>query len=194
MSKLAIADFDGVIADVAEHVKIARQRAQAFVREQAIDGENEAERKALSSFFYSERGFFDNTLITYDQLVRDCQQALASLLQQYDKVVVLTSRPLSMREATLQWFSRYCPGCEGIDFIFKDTEERVLKTATWKARTVVRFAEQYETILFIDDDERNRKAVEALAADLHNVALSIQSCFEDCFLNAPKPSSAPEAE
>lgn len=181
MSKIAIADFDGVIADVREHTKIAQERARAFVREQTPGAEGEAERKALSRFFYSEQGFFDNTLVECDQVVTGCHTALASLLREYDKVVVVTSRPPSMREATLQWFSQWYPGNENVEFIFKDVNESVLRTAAWKARAVAHFAQQYETLLFIDDDERNRKAVEAIAADLHHVTISIKSCFDGCF-------------
>ncbi len=184
MSRIAVCDFDGVIADITEHTKIAQERAKAFVLQQALELDAVAERKALSRFFYSEQGFFDTRLIEHDQLMSGCHQALAHLAQAYDKVVVVTSRPPSMREATLQWFSRWCPGYENIEFIFKDIEESVLKTATWKARLVAHFARQYETILFIDDDERNRKAVEALAADLPGVTISVTSCFEECFRNA----------
>jgi hypothetical protein len=187
MSKMAICDFDGVIADIAEHTKIAQERAKAFVLQQAPGLDGEAERKALSRFFYSERGFFDNKLVEYDQLMSGCNKALAHLSQEYDKVVVVTSRPPSMREATLQWFSRWCPGCENIEFIFKDSEESVVKTATWKARIVAHFAEQYDTLLFIDDDERNRKTVEAIAAHLNNVTISVKSCFEECFPSANLP-------
>jgi hypothetical protein len=178
MSRIAILDFDGVIANIAEHTKIAQERAKAFVLQQAPGLDGEVERKALSTFFYSERGFFDNQLVECDQLMTGCDKALAHLLQEYDNVVVLTSRPPSMREATFQWFSQWCPGYESIVFIFKDSDEGVEKTTTWKARTVAHFAQQYDTILFIDDDERNRKAVEAIAAGLHNVTLSVKSSFE----------------
>src|SRR5579885_54052 len=179
MSKIAICDFDGVIADIAEHTKIAQERARAFVRQQASSLDDAAERKALSRFFYSERGFFDPRLIEQDRPMNGCHQALAHLSQAYDKIVVVTSRPPSLREATLQWFSRWCPGYEHIAFLFKETEESVLKTASWKARLVAHFAQQYETLLFIDDDERNRNAVAALAADLPDVTISVRSCFEE---------------
>jgi 3-deoxy-D-manno-octulosonate 8-phosphate phosphatase KdsC-like HAD superfamily phosphatase len=44
MSRLAICDFDGVIADIAEHTKIAQERAKAFVRQQTPSLDKEAER------------------------------------------------------------------------------------------------------------------------------------------------------
>lgn len=182
MSKIAISDFDGVIANITEHTKIAQERAKAFALELALDPKEEAYRKALSSFFYSERGFFDNELVKYDQLMSGCGKALAQFSQEYDKVIVLTSRPSSMREATLQWFSQQCPGYESIQFIFKDSNESVMKTAVWKANTVAYFAEQYEAVLFIDDDERNREAVKALATELNNIAIFVKSCFEEYFL------------
>lgn len=187
MSRIAVCDFDGVVADSAEHTKIAQERAKVFVLQQASDLDEATERKALSRFFYSERGFFDTRLIEHDQLMSGCHQALAHLAQAYDNVVIVTSRPPSMREATLQWFSRWCPGYEHMEFIFKDTEESVLKTASWKARLVAQFARHYDSILFIDDDERNRKAVEALAADLPGVTIVVISCFEECFRNADLP-------
>src|SRR5437660_890581 len=155
MSRIALCDFDGVIADITVHTKIAQERAKAFVLQNAPGLDIEAERKALSRFFYSEQGFFDVKLIEHDQLMSGCDQALADISQEYDKVVVVTSRPPSMRAPTLQWFSRWCPGYEHIEFIFKDGDESVEKTTTWKARQVARFGEQYDTVLFIDDDERN---------------------------------------
>lgn len=106
MSSIAICDFDGIIADIAEHTKIAQERARTFVLQQTPGQDHAAERKALSRFFYSERGFFDTRLIEDDQLMDGCHQALAHLAREYDQVVVMTSRPPSMREATLQWFSR----------------------------------------------------------------------------------------
>src|SRR5579885_369434 len=115
----------------------------------------------------------------HDQLMSGCHQALARLWREYETIVVVTSRPPSLREATLQWFSRWCPGYEHSACIFKDREESVLQTATWKARLVAHFARQHETLLFIDDDERNRNAVAALAADLPNVTISVRSCFEE---------------
>ncbi len=182
MSRLAISDFDGVIANITEHTKIAQERAKAFALALALDPKDEAYRKALSTFFYSERGFFDNELVRCDQLMSGCGNALAQLLQEYDKVIVLTSRPISMREATLQWFLQWFPGCKNIEFIFKNSTESVMKTAIWKAHTVALFAEQYDVILFIDDDERNRDAVEFMAADLNNSAIFVKACFEECFL------------
>lgn len=187
MSSIAILDFDGVIVDATIHTNIAQERARAFIREQALDLDRAAERKALSTFFYSERGFFDTTLIDYDQLIPGCSRALANILQEYDIVVVLTSRPPSMREATRQWFSRWCPGYEHIEFLFKDVDESVMKTAAWKAQMVAQLAEHYDTLLFIDDDERNRKAVAAILADLKNVTTSVKSCFEECFSHADLP-------
>lgn len=177
MSRIAIVDFDGVIADVTEHTKIAQERAKTFVLKQALVSDEQAERKALSTFFYSEQGFFDNTLLEYDQPIPGCIEALTDLLQQYDRVVVVTSRPLSLREATLQWFSQKCPACESIAFFFKNSDENQVKTAAWKASIVARFAKQYDTILFIDDDVRNRKAMETMASRLQNVTVIIQSCF-----------------
>jgi hypothetical protein len=56
MSKIAVLDFDGVIADMTVHAQIARERAKAFALQQAPDPASAAYRKAASSFFYSEQG------------------------------------------------------------------------------------------------------------------------------------------
>jgi uncharacterized HAD superfamily protein len=182
MSSIVIVDFDGVIADHTEHTKIAQERARAFIREQAPGSESRPERKVLSTFFYSERGFFDTELVEHDQLMPGCHKALAHFSQAYDKMVIVTSRPLSMREATLRWFSQRCPDYQHIEFLFKDSDESTIKTAAWKAQIVAHFAEQYDTLLFIDDDEKNRKTVEQKAADLGHVTISVTSCFDECFL------------
>src|SRR5579859_2820023 len=99
MSNLAICDFDGVIANITEHTHIAQRRAEAFVLEQEPRPHGEAERKVLSTFFYSERGFFDSQLVEYDRPMDGWHRALTRLSQEYDRVVILTSRPPSMSEA-----------------------------------------------------------------------------------------------
>lgn len=179
MSKIAIVDFDGVIANIEEHVSIAQERARALAGTWNPDTQREEQRKALSSIFYSEQGFFDTELVVYDRLMQGGEVALAQLLQEYESVVILTSRPLSMREATLQWFAQHCPGCERITFIFKDSNERAIKTAAWKARVIAQFAEQCKTLLFIDDDAHNRDAVKAILADLNSVTLFVASSLEE---------------
>ncbi len=87
-----------------------------------------------------------------------------------------------MRQATLRWFSQQCPGYEQIEFLFKESDESTIKTAAWKAQIVAHFAEQYDTLLFIDDDEKNRKAIEEKAANLRHVTISVTSCFDECFI------------
>ena len=187
MSSIAILDFDGVIVDPTIHTNIAQERARAFVREHVLDLDRATERKVLSAFFYSEQGFFDTTLIEYDRLMPGCSKVLANISRHYDTVVVVTSRPSFMREATLQWFSRWCPGYEHIEFLFKDSDENAMKTAAWKAQRVAQLAEHHDTLLFIDDDERNRNAVTAIRANLKNVTTSVKSCFEECFPHADLP-------
>ncbi len=175
MSKIAVVDFDGVIADMTIHTQIARERAHAFALQQAPDPESKAYRKAASAFFYSEEGYFDQDLLELDQPVIGSREALRQLLQEYDEVIVLTSRPPSLQEATLAWFRRYFPEQEAITFLFKESHEHEIKTAVWKAQIVAQFAKRCETVLFIDDDERNRKAVEALAAELSHVTIVVRS-------------------
>jgi hypothetical protein len=69
----------------------------------------------------------------------------------------------------------------------KIAQERAKASVLQQAPVVAHFVEQYDTLLFIDDDERNRKTVEAIAAHLNNVTVSVKSCFEECFLSANLP-------
>jgi hypothetical protein len=172
MSSIAILDLDGVIVDISLHAQKALELAETFAISLYPDPDSETYKKARRTFFYSERGVFNVELIELDRLILGCEKALEQLVQEYDKVVVLTSRQQSMREATLKWFSQSCPGFESIEFIFKDSDEQTIKTSTWKASVIARFAESYDTLLFIDDDERNRKAVEEAA--LGNVVIVIE--------------------
>ncbi|HLZ56187.1 MAG TPA: hypothetical protein VKR06_04500 [Ktedonosporobacter sp.] len=178
MSSIAILDFDGVIADMTLHAQRAQELAKAFALEQDPDTKSETHRRALRDFFYSEQGFFNSTLAELDQPVAGCNKALEQTVKEYDTVIVLTSRPHSMREITLKWFCQYCPGFENIEFIFKESDESTLKTAIWKAQIVTFFATRYNTILFIDDDERNRMAVESMLADNHNVTITVKAYLE----------------
>jgi hypothetical protein len=114
-------------------------------------------------------------LLELDQPVPGSPEALRQPLKEYDEVVVLTSRPPSLHEATLAWFCRYFPDVEGITFVFKESQEREIKTAAWKAQMVAQFAERCETLLFTDDDKRNREAVEALMAKLPDVTIVVKS-------------------
>ncbi|QBD80442.1 hypothetical protein EPA93_32500 [Ktedonosporobacter rubrisoli] len=177
MSSIAIVDFDGVIVDMTLHAQRAKELAQAFALAQDADVASEQHRKAMRDFFYSERGFFNAGLFALDRLMDGCIVELTRLVQEYAKVVVVTSRPTFTRDVTLAWFYHHCPGFETIEFFFKDSSESELKTARWKAQIVTGFARNYETILFIDDDERNRQAIAALASSLHDIHITIKACL-----------------
>jgi hypothetical protein len=57
VSKIAVLDFDGVIADMTAHAQIAREQAKAFALQHAPDPESAAYRKAAGAFFIVNKDF-----------------------------------------------------------------------------------------------------------------------------------------
>lgn len=132
---------------------------------------------------------FDSKLIPLDTPIDGALEALQEL-NKLGWLEFITSRPSTLEAATKVWFTWNLPGFEpnrvngekmlAIKFKeqvtphayyvqkFGDKGEKWVKTSLWKAAWVEMWAENRnanEVIVFIDDEEINRKAVEALGLD-----------------------------
>lgn len=136
---LAIIDLDGVVAD-----STAR-----FARARRSDGSIDW---AIA---------FDSDLVALDTLIPHALGAIRRLASGGYEVIFLTSRPQSMRDATQAWLDVHA--LDGYGLIMKPAHAQFIKTAKWKADEVARMAQLpgVTSLLFVDDEERNREAVEA---------------------------------
>ena len=102
---------------------------------------------------------FDPDNLSLDTLIDDAQERIDILSTRGD-IVYLTSRPESMYEASKARLAEF--GLGGYELICKPKCEQYTKTKTWKAAFVEGMALKLDSIIFIDDEEINRNAVEDL--------------------------------
>jgi ribonucleotide monophosphatase NagD (HAD superfamily) len=152
--KLAIIDLDGVIANSdARFAKAAKP-----------DGG------------VNWRVAFDPALVSLDQLIDGAVAALNRLEEQGFTIIILTSRPESMKEATAAWLAQH--DLHRFTLQCKPASEQFTKTVRWKAKEVRKLIEAYkpEVIVFVDDEAGNRESVL-----LSNAGIACHACFADYF-------------
>ena len=165
---LAIIDLDGVVADNTKRFEKAEEAKQQWIVEHRVPGTNAILKEygaPSANDIYWQRAF-DSDLVALDTLIDGVRVALEALrfTQNYE-LIFLTSRPESMREATLKWlydhnilfFSTY----RTPSLVMKAPAFQFTKTTVWKAGMVHQLHRLYgaDELLFIDDEEANRKAV-----------------------------------
>ncbi len=165
--KLAIIDLDGVVADSTARFAEAEKARQAFLADNAAcmnallsgsSGKQEATNLYWQTAFTPE-------LVTLDKLVEGAIQHIQRLENNRYRVVFLTSRPESMREATVNWM--YEQGILASPFVapmkyelvMKSSAFQYTKTTVWKAGMTQTLAGLYgyasRGIVMIDDEEAN---------------------------------------
>lgn len=163
--KLCICDLDGVIANREAAFAHAEEVKQAFIEQASNDLYAASEREAANVYW---RAVFDPEYVPMDTLIDGVKEALYDL-ERNDmggpyEVIFLTSRPESMRDATLQWLSDY-----GIRYQFNSLHYRkrelimkppafqYVKTTVWKAGMVQTLEALYGAtdLLIIDDEQAN---------------------------------------
>ncbi len=142
--KLAIIDLDGVVANSDARFDRARQADDRINWKIAFDPE----------------------LIPLDVPVPGAADALSFLERKGYLVCFLTSRPEPMRAATAAWLMLHGFYRDNREIFMKPIAAQYTKTVEWKMSMVatslhIKF---YSEVLFIDDEEVNRAAVEALGA------------------------------
>ena len=106
---------------------------------------------------------FDPALLSLDTLIPGAYDAIDILSTRGD-IIYLTSRPESLYDASK---ARLAEFELDNDLICKPKSAQYVKTVKWKAEEVKKLALEYKNVVFIDDEQNNRDAVEAL--ELPNV-------------------------
>jgi len=152
MSKICIVDIDGVVADASARFAKAGEAKQAYLNEMA-ELQISDERGATDTYWQT---VFNPDHVPLDTEIEGAIDAMARLSLSGYEVVILTSRPESMREATRRWlFDQGKWNAKAI--IMKAPAFQYVKTVVWKAGMVQTLAAFYDAseVVFIDDEESN---------------------------------------
>ena len=155
MTKLCICDIDGVISNSDARFAKAEEARQAFMKD--LDARLEtilhgatSEKRATDLYW---RTAFDPELVALDIAIPGAIDALAALAFSGWQVVILTSRPESMRVATRQWLFESGYPVESL-VIMKVPAFQYTKTVVWKAGMVQTLAAMFgaEEVVVVDDE------------------------------------------
>ena len=103
-----------------------------------------------------------------DKLNKGADQALIQLRRLYTDLYVVTSRPDFLADATMRWLSEQEITLSPDEIRFKlyqigdAKREQFVSTSAYKAIITYEASWVYQSVLFIDNEERNRQAVAAL--------------------------------
>lgn len=136
MIELLILDIDGTLADIAHR--------EHFIDQDEPDWDE----------------FNDPDLVTLDDPIPEAQEALPELLSEVSEVVMLTGRPESLREATMDWLEEHfglvvgeeTEGTLISDLIMRPNDNRDEAPIFKKNIIEEEILPNYEEIIFVDDD------------------------------------------
>ncbi len=165
MNKLAILDIDGVIADASLRFQAAKMRADDL-----YPGDSLADYDYRNAYW---RCALSDEYVHLDIPVSGANDLLNRLGDDGYHLIFLTSRPLSMSDATYQWFGFHVH-LENMtfntDIVFKAPGFQYVKTPVWKvgmAQTLMAMYEaEAEDTIFVDDEHtvEGLKCYKSLAA------------------------------
>jgi len=163
---IVIPDLDGPgqIVDASERDHEAQSRVRALLSGKEVDP-NSNEYKGL---FYSKDAFYDVHLLHLDKLNPGALQAIERLRELYTDFYIVTSRPDFMADPTVTWLSEHGIVLSPDEIRFKlyrleeDVREQFVSTPAYKEIIAYEASWVYQSVLFIDNEERNRRAVAAL--------------------------------
>lgn len=190
MGKLAIIDLDGVCVDSSARFAKAEEAKLTSLRgnEMAVGDyggvlykegcyQQSDMQRAIDVYW---RTAFTPDLVKLDVLMEDTNQALERIVDAGYSLLFVTSRPETMRQATVDWFwqNDVVSGSTGIvemldSLIMKPLSQQFVKTAVWKAGTIEVLARvlQSDELLVVDDEHAQQ-----LAADLAGLDVMKLTC------------------
>ena len=147
--KLAIIDLDGVVADATARFEQAKADAEAAFVDQAY------EKREYDNVYW--RAVFNPVLVELDTLIDGVNEALLDVQHAGYKVIFLTSRPESMRDATAFWLFGHSVYDGDDELIMKTGAFQYTKTTVWKAGMVQTLSALYQAsrVLVVDDEQSN---------------------------------------
>ncbi len=159
MTKLAIIDLDGVVADNTKRFEKAEEAKAAFMKDaearfEVIFTHGDSRKKATELYWQTA---FNPDLVALDTLTEGVNEALLDIQEQGYRVIFLTSRPESMRDATEQWLFEQTVYDSDDELIMKPLAAQYVKTVVWKALTIQMLVPLYgaDEVLIVDDEGAN---------------------------------------
>ncbi len=117
-SKLALIDLDGVVIDATARFARAEEIRQAHLSPTSREANERYWREAL-----------DPAYTHLDTLIEGADEHLASLRREGFRIIYLSSRPESMRDATLKWLLEH--------HLFDDLNLLVLKAPSFQFKKTI---------------------------------------------------------
>jgi len=150
MNKLALIGLDRIIADGTLRFARADQTASARYDEQT-------QNREWSDLYWQTA--FTPDLVQLDTLIDGAQDALDRLSQQGYTIIILTSRPETMRAATLEWLKQH-----SVPFAYlsmKPPAHKYTKSRVWLAGKVCELGTMFgaEEVMYVESDEQVRLEV-----------------------------------
>jgi hypothetical protein len=148
--RLCVCGLDGVIADATKRFERAELAKALYLS--GTDRPEMLQKEAANIFW---REVFNPANAEMDVLIEGSDEAIAALEAQGYQIVYLTSRPESMRVATLDWL--YSIDLSGPKLIMKPPAFQFTKTTLWKAGTIQMLVAMYgaDAVLIVDDEDSN---------------------------------------
>lgn len=197
MNKITFIDIDNVIADPSARFAKAEEAKMAYLATCELPEQDEFFGTRVGEHVYQDsdvkratniywRTAFTPELVRLDTLIDGTREALDHLDYVYERLYLLTSRPESMRQATVDWFWRHSPVValrsdgQSDPFILKPASQQYVKTITWKSGVVELLVRLFgvDELLYVDDEPRHREAIAALNLPCElKIAASLQEAI-----------------
>lgn len=157
--KVALIDIDGIITDSTERFARAEQAKQEYLSSELADA------KEVNNIYWKTA--FTPELVSLDTLIDGVPEALDQIEKAGYMVLFLTSRPESMRQATIDWFWSHTPEIVLLSdehlnqLIMKPASQQFVKTIVWKTGVAALLAELFDVaeMLFVDDEVTTLQSV-----------------------------------
>lgn len=159
---ICIVDLDGVVAEITlrlQKAKAAKEEYLENVKFHPVIVEKFDREKQATDLYW--KTVFDPALVEMDTLIAGSFEALCEIEKHY-RIIFLSSRPESMREATIEWLKKYNVFFNHTvhgerHLILKPPAFQFTKTPVWKAGMVQTLGLLFDSkiVKFVDDEKAN---------------------------------------